>query len=553
MTREQSLVGRVIAGGIAEGPAFVVEAFPHRLPPSRIAPSAVQMELVRFDAAVARAQRHLQDHVKEQHDPNDSELQQIVAAHLLILSDQVFLASVAKQIQHELMSAETAVEESYRLFASRLVTSRDAYLRARLEDLRDSCHLLLEALIRGDAGFIDPQDAGQGAVFISPNLHASVVLRARRCGAVAFASSSRAFLSHGAILLRAAGLPSLGGLAFPDGLIDDGAPVLLDALRGELIVDPSETRRRQAFDLSSRGEPAPTDASLPPLAAFTADGEEVSLWANIDSQTQIEACLDHRLHGIGLFRTEFMTLSDGWVPEEDEQVEIYQRVTTFMGDRPLVIRTFDIGAEKVPEGLRDELAANPALGLRGLRRQILRYPEELRTQIRAILRGTVGGNAAILFPMVTNAEDLRVVLEHIDAVRSRLAREGVPHNQAIKLASMIEVPAAALNVRRIAELVDFVAIGTNDMSQYLTAADRDNADVSAYLDPATSGIFAIVAHIMREMESVGRGRDVMIAGELASDPRVACRFVVGGVRSLIINPPMATPLRDAIARLRCRQ
>jgi phosphotransferase system enzyme I (PtsI) len=233
--------------------------------------------------------------------------------------------------------------------------------------------------------------------------------------------------------------------------------------------------------------------------------------------------------------------------------EIYQRVTTFMGDRPLVIRTFDIGAEKVPEGLRDELAANPALGLRGLRRQILRYPEELRTQIRAILRGTVGGNAAILFPMVTNAEDLRVVLEHIDAVRSRLAREGVPHNQAIKLASMIEVPAAALNVRRIAELVDFVAIGTNDMSQYLTAADRDNADVSAYLDPATSGIFAIVAHIMREMESLGRGRDVMIAGELASDPRVACRFVLGGVRSLIINPPMATPLRDAIAGLRCRQ
>ena len=212
----------------------------------------------------------------------------------------------------------------------------------------------------------------------------------------------------------------------------------------------------------------------------------------------------------------------------------------------LVVRTFDIGAEKVTTGLADDLGANPALGLRGIRRHLWRHPHELRTQLRAVLRATVDCEAAVLFPMVTHADDVRAARAHLDAVRSELATAGVPFNRDLHVAAMVEVPAAALSVVDILAEVDFVSIGTNDLSQYLSAADRNNASVAQYLTPEASGLLTALDWMIQRAREVGRERDLLIGGEVASDPSVAARMAAMGYSALIIVPMASPNVRAAI-------
>lgn len=541
--------GRIISPGVAFGYAYSEE--PYHPPHSRsvIEPQEAAEEIRRLNKAIHLVRNHLETHVRSFHSPAEEDLQQILAAHLMVLDDRGFFASIFERIETRFFPAQRAVQEAFLTTAERLGACNDAYMRARAEDLRDLCRNLQRALHLGDRAFVPIDQKERSLVVIAPHLYPSAVLRARRDGAVAFLSGSVALTSHGAILLRASGIPALGGLALPANGIQPGTPILVDAIEGEITIRPRPEASRKAlarFKASVKSEPDVTQA---PLDARLVDGGTVQLWANINHPDQARLCLEHRLSGVGLFRTEFLVLERGRLPDEEEQYRIYRGVVDRLAGRPLVIRTFDIGADKNPGGLDECTGRNPALGVRGLRRHLLRYPEELRAQLRAALRAAFEADVSILLPVVTHVDDVRTARDHLDEVARELANSGIPFNPRVRVGAMLEVPSAALGIGALLEAADFVSIGTNDLIQYLTAADRDNPSVICYHDAESSGIYELLAFVMRTARSLGRERDVFVCGELASEPEGAAALVRLGIHSLSIVPMAAARVRKA---LQCR-
>jgi len=543
---ERVVAGRTIPRGVAFGYVHVDEPLPSHLDADPVASDQVPIEVERLREAIAQVHAHLEEHVLEFHAPTDEDLKQVIATHQLILNDGHFVDGIIGRIEGHKVRAERAVEEAFCDAADRLAATRDTYLRTRAEDLRDICQVILRSLTRGEHAFhpLTPDD--RDLVFVCNHLHVSGVLRARRAGAKAFVTSSAAFSSHAAILLRAIGLPSVGAV---DLEVEDGTPVLVDGLHGEVTVFPDESTRAQVQQAGAEVESRRANRKLPAEPAPTADGAEIDLWANIDAPAQADLCRDYRLHGIGLFRTEFLVLASGRPPDEEEQVRVYREVVERLDGRPLVVRTFDIGAEKVTTSLIDDMGGNPALGLRGIRRHLWRRPEELRTQLRAVLRATVDTEAGVLFPMITHAGDIRDARAHLDAVRAELEAAGEPCNQNLRVAAMVEVPAAALSILDILAEVDFVSVGTNDLTQYLSAADRNNASVAQYLTPEASGLYAALEWMIRRARRAGRERDLLVGGEVASDPAVAARLIQMGYSSLIVVPMASPQVRAAIGEV----
>lgn len=540
--------GRIISPGVAFGYAHLEEPLPSAYKLS-VDPGAVQEEVARLERAVARVQRRLEEYLKEFASHDESDLQKILATQALMLEDPVFHAAMVRRIEDRLSSAERAVDEEFSVVVERLDSSPDHYLRARSEDVRGICHLLKKALHLGKAAFGPTDRAKRIPIFFSANLRPTAVLRARRAGAVAFLTSSTAFTSHAAILLRASGMPALGDEAISSAPIEEGMPLLVDAIQGVLHVNPTEAVRREARRLRKQLEDVGSLSTLPALEARTADGTRIDLWGNIDHPSQALSCLHNRLCGVGLFRTEFMVLDTGRIPSEEEQYLAYRKVIEPLKGRPVIVRSFDIGGDKITTGLHDCVGRNPALGICGIRRHLLRRPKELRAQVRAILRASQGAAVSILLPMVTHVGDVIGARAHIDVARAELEAAGVPHNPDVRVGAMVEIPSAALNVGAILSHVDFVSIGTNDLLQYLTASDRDNPDVVAYQELESSGFQTLLGHIMNQARALGREKDVYVCGEMASDPDGAKLLVRMGVTSLSVTPGSAAEVRRAIETL----
>lgn len=543
------MAAMVLSPGVGYGHAVRDDAAQAAASPRPGATVDVADEVARLRSALVNARAHLAEHVREYHAPSSQDMHHIVAAHQLILEDDAFFGDVEQRIRVSSLGAEAAVEEGFGAAIERLLETDDSYLQSRVEDLRDSCHLVLRSL--GDRGDLDEVGQGHAVVFFTPNLRPSAVLRARRMGAVAFVTSGTANASHAAILLRASGMPALGGVDLAALSSVEGLPILVDAIDGVLHIAPPQSLVEQT---SAHAKCLAIDAGDiahggTPLAAGTRDGALVQLWANIDDPARMETCTRYRLHGVGLFRTEFLVLTDDRVPDEEEQVRIYQRAVDSLPGRPIILRTFDIGAEKVTPGLHERREGNPALGLRGLRRQLRGHLPELRTQLRAILRATVGHDAGVLVPMVTRVDDVLRAKQELGRAAAELARDAIPYNTALRVGAMLEVPAAVLGATEILAEVDFVCVGTNDLSQYLAAADRDDPAVSDYLAPETTHIFDVIAWLAERAGQLGRLDDVLIGGELASEPEAVVRLVQLGVRNLIIRPSMADAIRSIIAEI----
>lgn len=545
---ELVLSGRIIAPGIAFGYAHFDEVLPS-VSSAGIGPTEVDTEIDRLKSAVSIAHRNLEVHIRELHDPSEEDFQQILSSHLLMLDDREFLSSVVNRIKCDLVPAEFAVQEAFSVAAVRLGASRDSYLRARAEDIRDICQVIQRTLMLGEKAFQTSAQDRTAAIWIAPRIHPSVVFRARSSGVAALITSSTAYSSHGAILLRSVGVPSLGSISFPDGIVNEGTPILVDAVHGKVHLRPAAETIKSTMTLAAGLEQLNSSESLSPLDALTADGRAIRLRANIEHPSQTSLCFHYRLNGIGLFRTEFMVLANGRIPDEEEQYRAYRELVDRMGGKPIVIRTFDIGGDKVTADLHQCSGSNPALGVRGLRRHLLRTPHELHTQMRAILRAARDADVAILFPMVTHAGDLATARGILEKVKAELEQERFPFNNNIRMGAMIEVPSAALELGEILELADFVSIGTNDLLQYLTATDRDNPEVEEYQSLTTSGLRPLVNLMMDQARSMGREQDVSVCGEMASDPEGAKFLVELGIESLSISPGAAPAVRNAIGTI----
>ena len=493
------------------------------------------------------ARHNLEQHVKEAHKLWDDDLSRILKAHEMMLQDQDFIRKVEIRIARELKNVHWAVSEEVDELVARLEAARDPYMQARAEDIRDLGHMIVEVLSEDDdSSRLNPVE-GEPEIMITQNLYPSLAMKAQMRGVVGFATESPAVSSHAAILLKGLGIPVVGAV---DGLYDSirsGEEVLVDGVNGTVILRPTKSTKRRYEDLRKDLQHLPAPGTYRPILTETRDGIRIRLMANIENPNQVALALRGNLEGIGLFRTEFMALARGFVPEEDEQFQIYRGVIESMGTQPVIIRTLDIGADKRTAALHRCVGTNPALGVRGIRRHLLRRPEELHAQLRAILRASVDASVGILFPMVSNVQDIVWAKKCLAEAESQLKSRGARFSEDVRIGAMVEVPSAAIDTSELLREADFISVGTNDLLQYLMGADRDNPEVLPYYDPNSSAFRWLLRHIVSEANKAGRQGDVTVCGEMAGNAQFLPLLLEVGFRSFSISPAAATNVRRAIS------
>jgi phosphoenolpyruvate-protein phosphotransferase (PTS system enzyme I) len=543
--REAIVRGVTICPGIDVGTVRLVD------PETTIArdviePPRVSAEQQRYRRAVRTLGEQLHQHIEQYHEDSSSEAGAVLKAHEMMLNDEDLHTSVIERIASEHKNAEWAIEEEGKHLIGQFERARDPYFQARAEDVRDLVDHILGILSDKDPS-CSPASFGrkQDRVLVSGRLYPSDVVLAERSGALGFATESRALSSHAALLLKGFGIPAVGDLSGLKQVAQDGDIIIVDALDGLVVLRPTPVTIERYLGRKAALEALVAAPSPEPCT--TQDGTHVHLLANIENPHQVPLALQNGLEGIGLFRTEFLVLLSDTFPTEEEQYDVYHQVVDVATGKPVTIRTFDIGADKQSPLLHRCTGQNPALGVRGIRRHLLHHPEELRTQMRAILRAAEGGDVRVLLPMVTTVDDVKEAKRHFETVKADLRAEHVPFCEDVRLGAMIEVPAAAIETGAILEQVDFVSVGTNDLLQYLTGADRDNEEVLHYNDAESSALLWLLQFIIDQAKALGRENDVMMCGEMASRPELIPRLLGLGYRSFSIAAVSASALRDAIA------
>lgn len=538
---EVVLQGTPICPGVGIGRVHVVDPA-LSVTPTELAPQQVRAEKERYTTTVNATKHGLREHVATAHGNLPPETKAILGVHEVVLNDESFHDQVRKRIATERKCAEWSLWQEAADLISQFNAMRDPYFAARGEDVRDMAHNLIGVLSGGKSKA--DRRAEKGQIFASRHLHSSDAMLAQRSWSAGFASESRALVSHAAILLKGFMIPSVGGIKGLTDHAQEGDRLIVDGTNGVVIVRPSPAtleKHRSHKEAAERLEKADITGCI------AADGTRIVLKANIENSEQVKLMLAHGLDGIGLFRTEFLISAEGRVPTEEAQYTAYRHVIEKAVGVPVVIRTFDIGGDK-SMGLSDRCTGrNPSLGLRGIRRHLMDRPEELRTQLRAILRAALGANVGILIPMVTTLDDVTAAKDHLADVRKKLRRAGVAFSRETDFGAMIETPAAAATVHGILGEVDFISVGTNDLLQYFMAADRDNERVIQYNDAASPAFLWLMEHIIRQAQNTGREADVTVCGEVASDRRVLPHLLRMGYQSFSISPISTTLFRSICA------
>jgi phosphotransferase system enzyme I (PtsI) len=492
---------------------------------------------------------HLLEHIKEDHSDSSLSASLILKSHQTMLTDEQFHDAVRAMIVTEFKNAAWALELEAKKIIAQLEAARSPYLASRAEDVRDLVSSIVYALSSSPQTYKRAlSQKKESQVLISGNLYPSWAIEARRFRSVAFATESNALSSHAAILLKGFGIPTVGGVSDLREHVVDGDEVIVDAVNGVVVVRPRPETVQKFAALKRQFELPEERLPLPPIGGKTKDNIPIRLMANIDNPDQIQLVRRNRLEGVGLFRTEFSVLQSKSFPTEEEQYAIYRHVFTAAGRR-VVIRTFDIGGDKQITGLDYCTGQNPALGVRGVRRHLLVYPEELRVQLRAILRAAVGCQVDILLPMVTTVDDIRQVKKIFEDVKEGLFKENRAFSDEVSLGAMIEIPAAAIGVGEILAEVEFVNIGTNDLLQYFVAADRDNEAVLRYENFKNKAFLWLLGFVVERATELGKRSRVTVCGEIASNPQLVPLLLGLGFRSLSITPTSAQSVRNAIASI----
>ncbi len=543
---EIELRGTTICPGIGIGRVRVLDR-ELAIPRNNIPAGEAQSEQQRYSEAVKIVGEHLRKHIEEDHSDSSLSASLILKNHEAMLTDEQFHEAVRSRIVAESKNAAWALEVEARKTIAQLEASRSPYLASRAEDVRDLVSNIVHALSSTPQTYKKAlSQKKESQVLISGNLYPSSAIEARRFRSIGFATESNALSSHAAILLRGFGIPTVGGVIGLREHVVDGEEVIVDAVNGVVIVRPGPETVQKFAALKRQFELPEELLPLPPLGGQTKDNTPIRLMANIDNPDQIQLVRRNRLEGVGLFRTEFSVLQSDTFPTEEEQYAIYRHVFTAAGGR-VVIRTFDIGGDKQIAGLNYCTGQNPALGVRGVRRHLLRYPEELRIQLRAILRAAVGYQVGILLPMVTTVDEIRQVKHLFEDIKEELHGEGNVFSDQVCLGAMIEVPAAAIGISEILAEVDFINIGTNDLLQYFVAADRDNDAVLGYENFENKAFLWLLGFIIERAAELGKQKKVTVCGEIASNAQFVPLLVGLGFRSLSITPTSARSVRNAIA------
>lgn len=535
--------GKGVYGAIAIGKISVFNR--QKLPVKRYHIEDTESEKNRLAAAKEKAIEQLQEiyekAVKEVGETNA----QIFEIHIMMIDDDDYNESIQSIIENQSVNAEYAVAVTSDNFAAMFSAMDDSYMNARAADVRDISNRLIQNL-----GSEDNETAlgDEKVIICADDLAPSETVLLDKEKVLAFVTAHGSSNSHTAILARNMNIPAIIGLG-DEFLtqIKNGDSAIVDGYSGELFVNPDdETLETLTKKQRSDEEKKRLLQDLKGKENITLDGTKINIYANIGSVDNIGAVLLNDAGGIGLFRSEFLYLENTDYPTEEQQFNAYKKVLESMAGKKVIIRTLDIGADKKVDYFNLDKEENPALGYRAIRICLTR-PEIFKVQLKALYRASVFGNLGIMFPMITSVSELEKILAICEEVKAELREEGAKYSENVEIGIMIETPAAAIISDKLAPLVDFFSVGTNDLTQYTLACDRQNPNVEQFCDTHHEAILRLIE--MSAQNAHKNGAWIGICGELAADVTLTETFLRMGIDELSISPSFVLKVRDAVRKI----
>jgi phosphotransferase system enzyme I (PtsI) len=534
------LTGKGVHRGVAFGTVFLLKQSDISL---QTPAGTAEQELARFEAAKDEADTQLEalfDKTSRELGEDEGE---IIDVQRMMLADGDFTGTIKMLIEEKFYPAQRAVDEAGKKFSSFFSSSSDVYIKARALDVADITSRLLNILLQRNISYAFPGPS----IVVANDLMPSQLLQMEKTKLRAVVTRNGSENSHTSILARAMDIPCIIQSAIPQSSEIDAVEIIADGEEGVCYLEPDEKtvskmRKKQAALKLAHTEMITSMKGLP---TETKSGKVVRLLSNINTAEDIELALANDSKGIGLFRSEYQYINRDDYPEEDELFQTYRLLAEAMGDKPVIIRTIDIGSEKNVKYLNIDKEDNPALGLRGTRIS-LDNPEVLRTQLRAIYRASIYGNISIKFPMITALWEVRHCKEIAASICQELAGQGLECKK-IPIGIMIETPAAAMISDSLANEVDFFSVGTNDLTQYTLAIDRRNSNLEKYYDPMHPAVMEMLRIIINSAKRNGIWAG--ICGELAAKPEATAALIDMGYDTLSVSPILTLDLRKRIREL----
>jgi phosphotransferase system enzyme I (PtsI) len=535
----QEYIGRSVCGGIAIGKVKSLiksESLVKRL---KVEDKAA--EIARYKKAIVTAKAELGELYEKAVEDVGEENAAVFEVHQMMLEDEDYCESIENIINTESVNAEYAVAKTGDNFAEMFASMDDEYMKARSADVKDISERVIKILSGSTTAFSVMEDK---VILVADDLTPSETVQIDKSKVLAFVTVHGSITSHTAILARTMNIPALIGTGIGNLKEIDGREAIVDGFLGSFLVEPDagtlmqmkkkqmQEEEKKALLGQQRGKPT-----------VTLDGKHIRLYANIGSIEDIAAAQSNDAEGIGLFRSEFIYLQAKDYPTEEEQFKIYQQALQLMGGKKLIIRTCDIGADKQADYFGIEREENPALGYRAIR-ICLDRPDFFRTQLRALFRASVYGNLSIMYPMIISTEEVKKIKSLVQTVQNELEQEGLPFKKDVEQGIMIETPAAAILSGELAKEVDFFSIGTNDLTQYTLAIDRQNPKLEAICDTHHPAILYLINMTIQNAHAAGKW--VGICGELGADLTLTETFLQMGVDELSVSPGVLLNIRQKI-------
>ena len=538
----QSYQGKSVYKGIAMGPVVVLKKNDYQVKRTRI--EDPEAEIKRVDEALEKSKEQLQ----KLYDKAVQEVGEASAAifevHQMMLEDDDYLEAIQNTIRTEQINAEYAVAATGDNFAEMFASMDDDYMKARSADIKD----ISERLVRNLSGQDDADLSSiEPSIIVADDLSPSETVQMDKDKILAFVTVHGSTNSHTAILARMMNIPALIGVDMNLEEIHTGMEAVVDGFQGVVIFEPDETVKAQTTEkMAEEAEKLRLLQELKGKENVTLDGHKINIYANIGSVGDIGYVMENDAGGIGLFRSEFLYLGRNDFPTEEEQFQAYKQAVQMMAGKKVIIRTLDIGADKQVDYFNLGNEDNPAMGYRAIR-ICLKQPEIFKTQLRALLRAAVYGNLSIMYPMITSTEEVKKIYEIVAEVEEELKAQEIQY-KIPEQGIMIETPAAAIISDRLAEMVDFFSIGTNDLTQYTLAIDRQNEKLDEFYNPHHEALLRMIQMVVDNAHKCGKWAG--ICGELGADTTLTEEFVRMGLDELSVAPSMVLKLRKIVREMK---